>query len=75
MTAGRDEQRAARDANAGKNQGKRGGSNITQAVKSASEPREQAELRRTDRLVKLLKEITKASLHNRMSNKMWKEIE
>lgn len=35
------------DTNAGKNQGEQGGSNIAQAVRSASEPREQAELWQT----------------------------
>lgn len=47
MTAGRDEQRVAPDANAGKNQGKQGRSNITQTVRSVSKPCEQAELWRT----------------------------
>lgn len=35
------------DTNAGKNQGKQGGSNITQAVRSVSKPREPAELWKT----------------------------
>lgn len=35
------------DTNAGKNQGKQGGSNITQAVGSVSKPREPAELWQT----------------------------
>lgn len=35
------------DANAGKNQGKQGGSNIAQAVSSVSKPREPAELWQT----------------------------
>lgn len=35
------------DTNAGKNQGKQGGSNITQAVGSVSKPREPSELWQT----------------------------
>lgn len=35
------------DTNSGKNQGKQGGSNIAQAVRSVSKPREPAELWQT----------------------------